>query len=566
MSKIRLGMLVLLALVIAPLLVQAQDATEWPPDPETIFAPGVEVVEVKAIKPFADNQNRVLYIYEGQSQIWRVYPFPPEIGAIRFIYDYGREDGKLGVGTDVNFDNWLVEPDTGEFVRLPNLCKERYPSFDLWVFYIDSPDGHTYLCNTETGRLSSPMPENITISTNDRIFVAPDYLSLVFTDRDQYPHNANKFYAYNIHDNQFLVLGTDKGGEEIKGVKWIENNHVVIRSGDMPSWGSGNYYIANVNEPQSLTYIQNTSNEYPLYYSDELKRYKWIDYDASGCNLVLFNPIDTSYENYPLDEDLCSLGAEIPAHAGDQLYLVINRDNRFIPISVSLVRYNPFTRERTDLFTGEIELWTQMSPDGKYINLVLDDNGLIDTEADYEDYDKVSVERLSHPQLAIFDLERQTIVYQIPVKWEWMPQYFFDWFDSDTSLVVSPAFSDVGGPTSVIVPLGKSYFVQRHLPTYCPDEAISCPDTLISINDDQITETGLPGSVEGFLSESGQLLLNEQGYQIYNLATGSTAPVFLDGRFDPYRMFVERIMDGNKFVVVIDNAIAYTVQLQAKDS
>jgi hypothetical protein len=135
----------------------------------------------------------------------------------------------------------------------------------------------------------------------------------------------------------------------------------------------------------------------------------WRGSDGHGpvCRLETYYLEDRHKESYPLGE-LCTPNLVVPEEYQVRLFRYVGLD---LEQPAVLASYDLRTRERTDLFAGEIEAVTNVSPDGRYVVLLMDDNGRIDA---IPDVNWMSWSRWGNPYWAVFDTLRQQIIYRIP--------------------------------------------------------------------------------------------------------------------------------------------------------
>jgi hypothetical protein len=183
----------------------------------------------------------------------------------------------------------------------------------------------------------------------------------------------------------------------------------------------------------------------------------------------------------------------------------------------------------------------------------------LDTDRDV--YSEMNIEVLPFPTLAVLDLETQKIVYERDTEWNWTPDYWHYWFDTDTGRLLNTALGSRGGPLSNILGLGNNLLVRKHLSYACDD---ACEDILIAVSDEQVIETSIAGSIEAYLPDSDQLLIrdNPNTYLIYEIADGTTKPLFTESyRQTGYRVYIEGVVGGNRLSILLNSTIHYTIRI-----
>lgn len=436
MSKVHTRLLALVLPVIMPVLVHAQDAAEWPPDPETIFAPSVEVVGVKEIDPtnlknisdgtaYINPDTRTVYIYDGDTQTWRTFPFPQDIPQHVEI-SRRRNDGILVISKQ-NFPpepptdpqtTWLLNPLTGEFFRPDVVCGrvKDISGEGQWVIVpreIQAPEYR--LCFTETGATTSVLPNQEKGTYWTEMGTSPDQDWALL-----WQTNSRSLFSYHLPTSILTHLGElDYAPQGFSWVEWQDNTFFLMFISDMPEWSEHSFSIGDVTQPNSFHTVMGNVRVGPAYY-DNPPRYEIIpgingqEYGWRGgmlngpsCILQIYYLETRQLEEFDLGE-LCTPNLFAP----DNYYV---RYFRSVSLDLSqpavLARYDLHTRKRTDLLTGEIEDVVSISPDGRYVLLIMDDNGEINVVPDTIGI-YLGSKDIGNTYWAIYDVEANKLVYQ----------------------------------------------------------------------------------------------------------------------------------------------------------
>jgi hypothetical protein len=521
----RLVMLFSVVVLIGTGLAYAQTGNTWPPRPEDLFAPGIEVVSVD---PVADNEARILYLYEADG--WHAYPYPPDFNIVGVRDDYygnfggprvyRRPDGKWLVFEQdaemwYRYNTWLLDPNDGAFTRLDPPCGVDRELSDLdqsvlsdaldiipitraWVFTWDG--AHFRLCSILTEQRSEPLPNDVvhmgSWSTAVLPRVTPDGTRAVFMT---YEHSQGyvgqyHFYSYNLHTDELLELGTVQpwpGENEVSIDGWLDDSHFVFTVTAMPEWSGRNLFVGDAAQSDSIGFAASMLRFWPRVITDppsiEAMDAEMEDGPSTGpCFLQYYDALTRERVLYDTG-DLCEYGRPIPDGTGDRLY-------RGIFPRMTLVRYNLETGARSNLFTGEIEWVGAVSPGGHYAMLGLGNNGIVDMgqDPDPNAMGGCSLFRnLADCLVAyvrsylIVDLRTGELISEVPPAGSWF---------TDTTLLVTPS-----------------------------DE----PPRLVYLQREEKREQTLPGEVLLPLPERGQILLQgpDGSIDLYTATTGQTMPV-----------------------------------------
>jgi hypothetical protein len=287
----RLVMLFSVVVLIGTGLAYAQADDTWPPRPEGLFAPGIEVVKAD---PVPDDEAQVLYLYEADG--WHAYPYPTDftIAGVRDDYYgnaigprvYRRPDGRwLVLGEDAkrgyrhNF--WLLDPNSGAFTLADPPCGQV------------APDGSWAVC-------------------------------MAFDDSQGYPGQYH-FYSCNLYTGEVFSLGTVRPELVERDVAidgWLDDTHFVVTVTAMPEWSGRLVYVGDASQPDSIDFAALMLRFWPRVITDppsvEAMYAVMEDGPSAGpCFLEHYDALTREHILYDTG-DLCAFGwgNEIVGHAG----------------------------------------------------------------------------------------------------------------------------------------------------------------------------------------------------------------------------------------------------------
>ncbi|MCL4252829.1 MAG: hypothetical protein KJ043_03505, partial [Anaerolineae bacterium] len=158
--------LAFLLIILAVMPILAQDEPDFPFITQSFFSDGVEIIE---IYPIADNENRVLHIYDTGE--WLHLPYPDEIETLDGTY---RTDAYNTPYLVSYGDGWLVLSDLdkawrvyrdGRFYEHTFRCNPNWREIYnymrsggeiAWIYtYLGDTD---FLCNMTTNEISPELP------------------------------------------------------------------------------------------------------------------------------------------------------------------------------------------------------------------------------------------------------------------------------------------------------------------------------------------------------------------------------------------------------------------------
>jgi len=280
-------------------MVNAHEGVSLPIiDPAQVFAPGVEVVETLPVLTY-DNQNRLVWYFDpGQSQ-WEEYTYPQELDEIQEVQQ--RTDGSFllsnlwyeGLAGAITENIWLFDPIAEKISRPQTVCNlvQALPGEGEWHF-TQLEDGLYRLCNTETGEYSDPLPDDLQSKVKKVCIAYPSHgkgvpstspdgnwvvfhtCRQIFADK---PPIDYIFYAYQTAAKEFHQLGTVTPylEEYVAITEWVDNTHVLLRTGNFRTSSSHTVAIADVEKINSINEIADQYAYFPQYFANPPRLY-WV--------------------------------------------------------------------------------------------------------------------------------------------------------------------------------------------------------------------------------------------------------------------------------------------------
>ncbi len=426
-------------LLIFGLTQPAQQGGAWPPDPAILFTDAVKVVKTELAEqpgpPFEpDEGSRSVLASSG-----RVYPWPENLENVLLYF------GKVVVvdnGLFINVNEkgksdwsiWRLDLKTGSYsaygrdtiesrcgaIRLYELDRE-------WVFYTDPASKQVRLCNMKTGPMGAPLPaeyewEVTSLYRQKSLAIenSPDRSRLAFFGQKPFSYDTAVF-SFEIRTGRLIKLGSFARESELYMERWVDNSTILIRSARGDEWSDKSVYIADVSKPNNLQLAQRSPRFYPKYLDNPARLESFVGPNSVGhpftdCFLQVFDIRTRMAKQYYYGR-LCE--PEYGPAIGTGYYRDVSDDTRS---PATLVRYNSITRQRKDLYKGEIEYILWVSADERYLALVLDDNGKIDRPPFWL---WQMHKDLSHPRPVIVELATGKVLFEAalgrpPDNWAWL--------------------------------------------------------------------------------------------------------------------------------------------------
>lgn len=450
---IALGMLVMITRA-----VQAQTPpppiVPWPPDPATIFADGIdwEVVPpppTATIPPPAiDNENRVIRVYHTVNS-WTDYPFPE--GITQLYEAIVLPDGRIRVQLDqyrAGID-WtpadaalILDPATRVYAAPPLVCDgmvvQEPDSWGRWIpLQPPGTDRGEFICHTATGEIIDSLPDG---DYSWVVSPSPDgrWLVLAGANRDR----QIDVFGYEFATEEWITLGViDLGGDQFGFGDWVGSTKGTLTVDSRVSGPATLFYAFDVTQPGSLQYIFGVWYDdlfslpdrpgYAAFFAAPHASYQsGTDMQGLECALTIYDAQGVrrhtlAYNCLPVATGFTEYAPTI--RIDDTLYyLTTDRENAIIS---ALRRFDLVTETgNAPLWIDEIEAILSVSPDHRYVALLIDDNGVLDKG--FRD----CCRKRGGWQVLVVDSERHKPVYLSEPMGVYLPQQAV-WLDSSTLVI-----------------------------------------------------------------------------------------------------------------------------------
>lgn len=370
-------------------------------NPQDIFAEGIiwTPAEADVSPPTAkvNFEKKMIEVFDGNT--WRSYPYPPDADSVSDAAL--RPDGIVEIVLEfmemkldpLPEDVWLLDPQTGDYSRPPTVCEARVltASPGEWVtVYVD--EERTFLCHSGTGEMREiPLKE----FDNWEVFSSPDGAYLVLIGRD-WNSNGGDFvtFAYKVDTEEATPLGyiSRNLDNRVKLCNWVSDTQGVLCSADFyRSWPGSSYYVFDVTQSDSLIHAFGGWEEDIMWIDDPPRYVSLFSQNRSSsitgssgpdhisCTLSIYDAKqlinrEVGYECLPIPLDYES-AAPYYRHGDVIYYLTIEGPDATVStLHFGDVKMNMFF----SIFTAEIETILSVSPDGRYVVLLLDDDRVFD--------------------------------------------------------------------------------------------------------------------------------------------------------------------------------------------
>lgn len=370
----------------------AQEDAPWPPDPDTFFVPGVEILS----STVSDNSSST-------------------------------NDTPSG------------------------FCKpvERLQRSGDWHFYQDEITGEMHLCNAQTNQLSEPLL--VPTYSDIQSIASPNNNWVVFfgvLGQGGIPEYFT-VYSYQVDSGDQYLLGQipyDRLYEYIFFSEWVSDTKGSVFYITMPESLSDRLYAFDASQPDSLQLVGNgwfIFHDDPARFED-LRTKRFLEYktgaesDPVPCSLTVYDAYGVN--QFELGKDCTSL-----LRLGNY-YFYLAIETRESSEGVLLMQLSRVLGYKHELFHGEIESLDSVSPDGRYVVLLMDNNGRIDA-LDTEFLDWIDLTE-SNAFAAIWDTQLSRMLDDFVYASEILqPQDFsgnaryIQWIDDKTVLLGIEQFS-----------------------------------------------------------------------------------------------------------------------------
>lgn len=289
----------------------------------------------------------------------------------------------------------------------------------------------------------------------------------------------------------------------------------------MAEWTQSDAYVINITRPNSLTHVL-----YNYRFTFEFKKdpprleafespSNDLGMDKTGranCKRRVYYFGTHAKKTYEYGR-LCT--TEYGSTDGTGYYRDVKPDG-----IATLVRYNPVTKRRAELFRGELEYLFWVASDERYAVVILDDNGKVNCLPGYEWY-WLDYCQIAHPKIAVIDLKQDAVLYSIETT---------AWFTQNAPIFYRDAVRQVDQKTILL------RFSQKDRGLFI----------LFSLSDLKATALPIQGELVGKITPDGKLMIMPDkslspALNLYVLATGQTIP--LVNAVDGYVTAIEEL-DG----------------------
>jgi hypothetical protein len=466
MMRIFLRLSLFIGLLILSCVGLAQEAdapAPWPPNPEDIFAEGVEwsVIEYEiADGPVKiDNERKIVRVLETETNTWREYPSPV---ADRSLNVGMRSDGLVNVwiyneiGRDpLPGELFVLDPETGVYTEPPTVCEGKVIQADAgegkWVAaHHDEAETQAFLCQSETGEQREVLPQDLSVW---RIYPNPSGTQLVAIGQQYRSSESFELYAYNLVKNTIISLGEMSHPYEIyvSACDWLNDTTVVLCSSGMQSWLWVRRVVFDIAQENGL---QDTLSGYgwdedtirledPVrYISASVARYSGARTGTEAadlpCTVSVYDA--TGPHEHQIGTDCIPILIDPSTiapfyHQGNSLYFLVETDRYGTKLS-TLTRYDIENETTTQVgpFEIEIENIVSVSPDERYVVLLMDDNNVLDFP--WETYPTECCQQQYGWFVTIIDSQTDDIVY-LSERLGIYSSSDVTWLDNETVVIAS---------------------------------------------------------------------------------------------------------------------------------
>lgn len=500
---VRRAVLVSVFLSVVMFPVSAQDNPPWPPDPDTLFAPGVEILSVEETESTTETIN----------------------------------------------------------------CGLSSHSNSGWVYYVD--DDQVQLCNIDTGETRNLSPltsEEVGYLPNDfnRAFLSPDKTWLVYARDVAIPgtNGQRVVSSYRLADGHINLLGTidllvGLNHPNMRGFRgWLSETRGTLVIDIFGDSVADDYFTYDVTQPDSLKPV---GSGFYYYYSAP-PRYEVMMTSASlafatsldyrvDCTMSLLDADGEYHINLGYD----CIGAWALRGGGQYFTLQVEAEDS---TTSNLLRFDPYTGEKSVLMTDEIEWLVGVSPDGRYALLLMDDNGQLDLA--HEDFMSLYSFNLHYylslnapSRIVVWDNNTRTILHEMTEPDGILPQFRQTWCGDDCLLYAYGCAADYS----------------------------ALPVTLLRFDENQgVTAQTLEASCYDVGLEALILTSPDTRYLFHRLTperlieveTGAAYPLFAEGESAVYRVPQAEWLDNETLKIWLrpgdmrqPGEIAYTLRVSA---
>lgn len=436
--------LLLAFFLLLPTLAQAQETASLPPDAAGVFAPGIEITASEIVPdrtpmmtaPRFDDESRVVSVFDHDARAYITFAYPDDIDTLRLIAI--RSDNSLTLSpTPEDNDPFTPEqylqldPQTGVFTTPDLQCGVVPPlagDETTWVFYADPQVRRISVCDSATG-------EPVALVPRDRaglwIEASPTGSWIIWAVGNR-ETRVVEVYATERATGTQNYLGSYGKPDWDWIDRWVNEHTGIIYT----SYGGESFpkdlLRFDVTQPDSLhraftgrydTYYPDPPQYHYLQTHSKISRYA-DPMSTVPCNLSIYYPVEDRVAEYGMADDC---GGIFTVDPDKYIYLGFNDDG-----SSSVYGLDVPTREITEYLRGEIEILTDVSPDGRYLTVITDSDGVLRTAGiDIQFVGLHMFRESATAKLAVFDSENRQFVYEQAI----FPYRPMDWVDADTLVI-----------------------------------------------------------------------------------------------------------------------------------
>lgn len=421
---------------------QATPIPDVPPpvfDPAQMLTENAQLLEVYRLAHIDDRVYKVFY-FDPDTREWSAFAYPDYQLAIQGGYWQrqlaSRGDGTYLFGADLwrpvsknPSPNWIFDPHdkTTPFTLVETVACgviKTTPDTGRWLILAENEEtGPSYLCFTETGEISPPIPTPAEYPTCLRgmfrwIEMSPDKRFVVFVCGIFGDASPSAIYSYDREERIFHQLSAEWGYmSEAIGVKmWLDDVTAVMYFQVFQNSQRESYSIVDVTQDHS----EYVADGHYLFTNPVRVESFYCEFTSCGPGgpyaLHSYDLTERALTIYPVIERINGLSLIIPDGTGDRLYRALEYekagDSEYIP-HASLLRFNYETGQIQEILTGGIEWIDSVSPDGRYVALYWRRDGKLNNNLTLG-YRMAGYEADLTATYAIVDLTTNNIVFDAP--------------------------------------------------------------------------------------------------------------------------------------------------------
>lgn len=413
--------------------------------PEDLFIDGLEVERVEGETPFAtretlsviDTETRTLYVRNFPGALWQQFDYPEGFETVECLSRRTNATWIVRSSCDPDTSEArILNPNSGQYTEPETVCWSHIkalPAEGQWVVVTDPEIRAAVLCFTEDNNIRHVLPPEfrwIDITTS------PDKQWVVTMGLREFERDPS-VYVYNTVEDKMVKLGIVDAtvlDPEMSFGQWVSSTRGTILERDRyRTWPQQNLFGFDVTEQSGQIALTDevvvdkfdlALSGWPQTVNFNLRpaRYESVITGAQiraastpashvPCQIMIYDETGTQtyqwgYECLPV---AVTEGTEVTYSSayriGSDYYYLATRGAA--SVTSTLNTFNADTRDGGYLgLTGEIETILGVSPDKRYIVVLLDDDGKLNLSYECE------LCRVSQGMTAaIFDTQTSRIVY-----------------------------------------------------------------------------------------------------------------------------------------------------------